>query len=181
MGTAEDIAEVLAPTARAAGLEIWDVVRAGGSVRVLVDGPGGVDLDTIAALSRAVSAILEGRDDLVPAGHYLLEVSSPGIERRLRKPEHFARYVGSNVAVRTTEPVGGSRRLQGTLLASDANVITLLRQDEDKSAGRDEVSIPLGCIERAHPVFDWGDVAKAKPGTGGALRRAGAALESGVA
>ena len=71
---------------QAAGLEIWDVERSGATVRVLVERPGGVDLDSISQLSSAVSAILDQRDDLVPAGRYMLEVSSPGLERRLRYP-----------------------------------------------------------------------------------------------
>ena len=94
MGAEEQITEALTPAVQTAGLEIWDVERSGATFRVLVERPGGVDLDSIAQVTSAVSAILDQREDLAPAGRYMLEVSSPGLERRLRYPEHFARYVG---------------------------------------------------------------------------------------
>ena len=118
MGAEEQIAEALRPAVQAAGLEIWDVERSGATVRVLVERPGGVDLDSISQLSTAISATLDQRDDLVPAGRYMLEVSSPGLERRLRYPEHFARYIGEEVTVKTVEPVNGTRRLRGTLTSA---------------------------------------------------------------
>ena len=125
MGAEEQIAEALLPAVRAAGLEIWDVERSGASVRVLVERPGGVDLDSISQLSAAVSAILDQRDDIVPGGRYMLEVSSPGLERRLRQPSHFARYVGEEVAVRTVEAFNGTRRLRGTLTGATDEGITI--------------------------------------------------------
>jgi len=154
MGAEEDIAEALRPTARAAGLEIWDVERSGASVRVMVDGDGGVDLDAIAKLSSAVSAVLDERDDLVPAGRYILEVSSPGLERRLRHPVHFARCIGEEVVVKTSEPVNGSRRTRGTLVGATDQVITvraLISKTESQ-----EVRLALSSIERANTVFSWG-------------------------
>ena len=115
MGAEEQIAQALVPAVRAAGLDNWQGERSGASVRILVERPGGVDLDSISQLSAAVSDILDQRDDLVPAGRYTLEVSSPGLERRLRSPSHFVRYVGEEVAVRTAEAVDGRRRFRGTL------------------------------------------------------------------
>ena len=107
MGAEEQIADAIRPIVQAAGLEIWDVERSGTSVRVLVERPGGIDLDAIAELSRAVSTALDQRDDLVPDGRYTLEVSSPGLERRLRYPRHFASYIGQEVAVKTASPING--------------------------------------------------------------------------
>jgi ribosome maturation factor RimP len=153
MGTEEEIALALAPTVRAAGLEIWDIERSGASVRVLVERPGGVDLDAISELSGAVSAVLDGRDDLVPAGRYLLEVSSPGLERRLRHPRHFVSSIGEEVTVKTTEPFLGSRRLTGTLVGVTGNEITL--SVELAKGERQLVTVPLSSVERAHVVFKW--------------------------
>lgn len=158
MGAEEQITEALRPLARAAGLEIWDVERSGATLRVLVDRPGGVDLDSIAELTSAVSAILDQREDLAPAGSYMLEVSSPGLERRLRYPEHFAQYLGEDVAIRTTEAVNGSRRVRGTLTGATAEGITVL---SDLASGETaEVRISLGSIERANTVFTWGQPPK---------------------
>ena len=78
-----------------------------------MEGPGGVDLDSISQVSSAISATLDQHDDLVPAGRYTLEVSSPGLERRLRYPQHFARYIGQEVTIKTVEPVNETRRLPG--------------------------------------------------------------------
>jgi ribosome maturation factor RimP len=163
MGTAEEIAAVLRPTVLAAGLDLWDVERSGGSVRVMVDRPGGVDLDAISTLSRAVARVLDQHDELVPTGHYMLEVSSPGLERRLRRPEHFARHAGALVAVKTAEPVNGRRRLEGTLLTCSAESITLRLETEVDGQGSatatEELTIPLRIVEHARTVFNWGAMA----------------------
>jgi len=161
MGAEQQIADALSPAVRAAGLEIWDVERSGASVRVLVERPGGVDLDSISQLSAALSAILDQHDDLVPAGRYMLEVSSPGLERRLRYPGHFARYVGEEVAVRTTEPFNGSRRLRGTLTGATDDAITIRADGSDD--GTVDLAVPLTSIERAHAVFTWGQPPKGRP------------------
>jgi ribosome maturation factor RimP len=156
MGTEEDIKEALTPTVRAAGLDIWDVERSGASIRVLVERPGGVDLDAISELSGAVSAVLDHRDDLVPTGHYVLEVSSPGLERRLRCPAHFSRCIGEEVAVKTAEPFFGSRRLTGTLVAVDEDRVTMkVVPPAQAEPGQDLLQIPFPAIERAHLVFKW--------------------------
>jgi ribosome maturation factor RimP len=158
MGAEEQITEALTPAVVAAGLEIWDVERAGATLRVLVERPGGVDLDSIAQLTTAVSAVLDEREDLVPAGRYMLEVSSPGLERRLRRPEHFARYVGQDVVIKTSEAVGGARRLRGALTEATADQVTLLAELSPGDAV--EVRVPFASIERANTVFTWGPAPK---------------------
>jgi ribosome maturation factor RimP len=164
MGAEEQIAEALRPAVQAAGLEIWDVERSGATVRVLVERPGGVDLDSISQLSSAISATLDQRDELVPAGKYLLEVSSPGLERRLRYPEHFARYIGQEVTVKTAEPVNEMRRLRGTLTGASEQDITL--RVEISSNETMEIRVPLESVQRAHTIFTWGQPEKgAKPKT----------------
>jgi ribosome maturation factor RimP len=154
MGAEEQIADVIRPIVQASGLEIWDVERSGASVRVLVERPGGIDLDAISELSRAVSSALDQRDDLVPEGRYTLEVSSPGLERRLRYPRHFASYLGQEVAVKTASPINGARRIKGTLASSTDEDITLEALLPSGELG--EVRVPLELIDRANAVFDWG-------------------------
>ena len=178
MGADEQIAEALAPTVRAAGLEIWDVERSGASVRVLVERAGGVDLDTISELSHSVSAVLDSRDDLVPARRYVLEVSSPGLERRLRQPSHFVRCIGQTVVVKTAEAVLGSRRLEGTLVGANDSEVELLVEREGQ--GAQTVRVPLGSVVRAHTVFNWGPPPRSRRG-GARVAQRGAAAAKGAA
>jgi ribosome maturation factor RimP len=147
-GPAQSIGELVEPLAIAAGLELWDVEVNPRMVRVLVDRDGGVDLDSLAHLARAVSAALDGRDELTPGTQYQLEVSSPGVERTLRRPGHYQRYVGTTISVKTTTPVAGSRRLQGVLLAADGNGITL-------EGPQGAVELRYDQIQKARTVVVW--------------------------
>jgi ribosome maturation factor RimP len=180
MGAETEFIEALRPIVAANGLEIWDVERSGASVRVLVDRPGGVDLDSLATLSGVLSQFLDERDDLVPAGRYELDVSSPGLERRLRSPDHFARCVGQEVAVKTAYAVDGLRRFQGTLVAADGDEVAIVGEADDGTELK--VRLPLASVERAHTVFRWGPAPKGpKPGKGRAhAARSGAKVDSAV-
>lgn len=153
-----EFVEALRPVVAANDLEIWDVERSGNSVRVLVDRPGGVDLDSLAALSRAVSDFLDEHDELVPMGRYELDVSSPGVERRLRYPEHFVRCLGQEVAIKTASAVDGMRRFQGILMDATAEEVHVAGKADD--GVEMDVRLPLEAIERAHTVFRWGPPAK---------------------
>ncbi|MCB0988353.1 MAG: ribosome maturation factor RimP, partial [Acidimicrobiales bacterium] len=111
MDTATRVRELVAPSVSEAGAEIYDVELAGGILRITLDRPDGVSIDLIAAVTRAVSRLLDEADPI--AGEYTLEVTSPGLERPLRTPEHFVRAVGSTVTVKTRAGVPGDRRLKG--------------------------------------------------------------------
>ena len=76
----------------------------------------GVDLDALSDASSVISPVLDAHPEAVPAGRYQLEVSSPGIERTLRTPEQYRRYIGTEVAVKTSEPVDGARRHRGRIV-----------------------------------------------------------------
>ena len=77
-------------------------------LRLFIDKPGGVDVEDCQDLSRTVEPVLDVEDFIEPA--YNLEVSSPGLDRPLRKPEHFARFAGQRVHVKTFGPIDGPRR-----------------------------------------------------------------------
>jgi ribosome maturation factor RimP len=141
------VREVIEPSLATQGLEVVDVEQQASVLRVSVDRPGGVDLDTISTASRLVSDELD-RHDVVP-GRYVLEVSSPGVERPLRTPAHFARFVGTEVAVRTRPGTEGDRRVAGVLEAADDAGVTV--------AGR---RVAYDDIERARTVFVWGPAPK---------------------
>ena len=94
-------------------------------IRVFIDREGGVELRDCVSFSRKLGAILEVEDPL--DGPYSLEVSSPGMDRKLRRPKHFAACKGKRVRVSLSAPVEGSRNFRGTLLGSDEEGIELER------------------------------------------------------
>lgn len=154
LNVSERVRELVAPTLAAREFEVVDVEHRAGVLRVTVDRADGVDLDTISTASHLVSAELD-LHDVVP-GHYVLEVSSPGIERPLRTPDHFRRFVGSTVAVRTQPGTEGERRVEGVLESADDTGIVV--------AGR---RLSYDHVERARTVFVWGPAAKRPTSTKG--------------
>lgn len=153
----DDVHGVLSPLLDAVGLELVDLELRPGLVRVTVDRDGGVDLDTLAEANRVVSRAL---DDLDPMpGRYTLEVSSPGVERRLRTQAQFFRAVGEVVSVRTLPETGEVRRLQGRLVSVEGGRITIEPSDAPGTA----VHVPLDGIERARTVFEWGSAPAPSP------------------
>jgi ribosome maturation factor RimP len=149
--TIEQLRALVTPLVADHGLELYDVEHTGGALRVLVDRQGGADLEVIGRLTRAVSDALDEADPL--PGRYTLEVSSPGLERPLRTPAHFAAAVGETVGVKTIPGVAGERRFEGTLVASDESGITVEAADGLRSLHLDE-------IEKARTVFAWGPAPK---------------------
>lgn len=141
--------ELLDPAVAAHGFEIVDLEvhlgRGGGYLRLFIDGPRGVTLDDCEAISRQVGSVLDVADPI--AGQYRLEVSSPGLDRRLVKPAHFDRFAGSEIAVRLRRLVDGRRRIQGTLVGRDGETIEI-RSDEAS------LRIPLAEVEVARLVPD---------------------------
>ena len=146
----EDLFAALRPVVEAAGLELIDVDVTSGVLQVTVDREGGVDLEALTDANRAVSAVL---DDLDPIpGRYSLEVSSPGIERPLRTPAHFAKAVGATVSVKTRPQVPGERRLRGTLVGSDDDGFSLVVDGSED----EPVRLAYGDVDRVRTVFVWG-------------------------
>jgi ribosome maturation factor RimP len=151
----DDLTDALSPLLASVGLDLVDLEMTSGVVRVTVDREGGVDLDALAAANKAVSTALDQLDPI--PGRYTLEVSSPGVERRLRTPAHFARSVGEMVTVRTHPGTTDVRRLQGVLTAADDTGLVL-------ETGDGPVRIAYEQVERARTVFEWGP--KPAPGKG---------------
>ena len=149
--TRDELANLLEPTVERLGYELVDLeVRLGGKgglVRLYIDKPDGIDLDDCEKVSLAVSALLDVEDP-VP-GNYNLEVSSPGLDRKLTKPAHFQRFAGETVKVQLRFPIGGRRRFRGTLLSSDDENIVVEVDGES-------FSLPLKTIDTARlvPVVD---------------------------
>jgi len=159
LALAERVRELIAPLFATSAVELVDVEHVGGALRVVVDQPGGVDLDTVTQLTRQVSRLLDVDDPV--AGGYTLEVSTPGLERRLRTPDHFVRAVGTAVRVKTRPEVEGERRLTGVLAAADDDGIVVR---PDLESADPERRLRYDEIESARTVFEWGPAPK--PGAG---------------
>ena len=155
MDVQERVRAIIEPLLDPLGVEVFDVEVVGsGRARVLrlaIDRDGGVDLDLIAEASRIVSRALDADDPF--EGAYTLEVSSPGVERPLRRPQHFRRVVGEAVAVKTHEEIDGERRHEGVLRSVDDDGITL----EIDGAPR---RLAFDAIAKARTVFEWGPAPK---------------------
>ena len=145
-----DAEALVRPVVEAAGLELVEVTfgRESGRtiLRVVVDRPGGVDLDTISDTSEKVSRRLD-LEGFAP-GPYSLEVSSPGIERTLKRPEDFRRNVGERVKVKTGVVVQGSKVHEGELVSADGEAIVIV------TAGG-ELRVPYDVIASGRTVVDW--------------------------
>lgn len=189
----EGIREIAARVAASYGLEIWDVeLRGTGGksrmLRVYLDRPsgaagrtdgspavGGVTHEDCANVSRELGTILDV-EDAVPGGTYLLEVSSPGLDRKLAKAADFERFVGSRVKLMTREPVvfsgaglpggGGNRHFEGRLERfGEGRLVLGIEEQKEKSKGKKgkhkatgegacatQVEIELSNVERANLV-----------------------------
>ena len=135
------------------GIEIIDIEfrregsRGGRVLRVYLDKEGGPSLDDLTRVSRELSDLLDDQVDM--DGPYTLEVSSPGVNRALKKLDHFARFVGKRVRVRTREMIDGRRSFLGLLkeVREDGIVVS---QDGT------EFPIEFSLIEKANYEHDWG-------------------------
>jgi ribosome maturation factor RimP len=144
--------ELAAPLAEQKGLEIVDIElrregsRGGRVLRLYLDKEGGPNMDDLSGVSRSLSELLDLHD--VVEGSYTLEVSSLGVNRPLKRPEHFVRFVGKKVRVRTREPIKGRRSFIGHLLEVRTDCIAI-----DQDGARCE--IPFRMIERSNYEHEW--------------------------
>lgn len=156
----EAVRAAVEPAVSALGLAVYDIELLGGAgartLRLTVTGPDGVDLETITAVTHAVSPIVD--DTTVIGGSYLLEVSSPGVERALRRPEHYRSALGEEVSVKF-HTGAGPKRVRGVLRGFDG-VHCVVESEE----GIDE-EIAITDITQARTVFEWGP--QPRPRSGG--------------
>ena len=145
--TGDELRSLLEPTVENMGYELVDLeFRIGGRdgvVRAFIDHPDGITLDDCEKVSRVISALLDIEDPL--PGHYNLEVSSPGLDRKLTKVEHFQRFAGETVKVQMRFPIEGRRRFRGTLVTSDSENIVVEVDGEPHT-------LPMATIDTARLV-----------------------------
>lgn len=116
-------------------VELDDLELSGRTLRVVVDAEGGIDLDHITNVSRGVSRLLDDSEDLVPDS-YNLEVTSPGLERKLRRPRHYEKALGRHVRVKTK----GGDTVRGELTAVDDSGFVVFSEDRDVRVAFSEVA-----------------------------------------
>jgi ribosome maturation factor RimP len=161
MDTVGRVRALVEPLVAATSATLYDLEYQGGVLRVTVQREGGVSIDVIARLTREISRELDEVDPI--AGEYTLEVSSPGLERPLRRPEHFVGAVGSVVNVKARAGVDGDRRIKGVLVSVDPEAETVDIAPSGAAPGEVR-TLAIADIERARTVFEWGPAPK--PGTG---------------
>ncbi len=140
-------------------------------LRLYVDKPGGVTIDDCERISRQVNAVLEVK--AVIQGAYTLEVSSPGLDRRLFIPDHFREQIGNLVLVRIVAPLQGRRNFKGTLESADEDSVSI-RLDEaaQSDEANDVVKLSFTDIVEARLVPKW-DESKGKKEAKGGKKRTG--------
>jgi len=160
----EKVREIVERVAQSSGLEVVDVELHGGGkarmLRIFLDKPTGVTHEDCANVSREVGTILDV-EDAMPGGSYLLEVSSPGLDRKLSKPGDYQRFTGSLVKLMTRDPVDGNRHFEGRLKAFHDGRLSLELTGRKKSKkyqaveSGTEVEIDLANVEKANLVPEF--------------------------
>ena len=162
----DHIRQITERVAASHGLEVVDLeFRGGGKARMLrifIDKPQGVTHQDCESVSREVGAILDV-EDAVPGGSYTLEVSSPGLDRRLSKPADYERFTGSRLKVQTREPIEGDRFFEGRLESFRDGTLTVAisptrkeRRAQTKGEAAEKIlQIELANVEKASLVPEF--------------------------
>ena len=147
----QKIHALLEPTVAALGLELWGIERINQGrqslLRIYIDSSNGIGIEDCERVSRQVSGILDVEDPI--AGEYTLEVSSPGMERRLFTAAQFAQFIGQTVSIRLRSLLAGRRNFTGQIL-NVVNGDVCIEQDNE------EVKLAFSTIDKAHIVSDAG-------------------------
>ena len=148
----DQIYEIADRIARGAGLEIVEVELLGGGaarlLRVSIDKAGGVSHADCELLSRELGAELDAGDIIPGEAGYQLEVSSPGVDRKLVRPGDYTRFTGQKVKISLREPVDGAKRYEGVLTSFVDGIVTL-------ETPAKPVAIPFDLISKANLKFEW--------------------------
>ncbi len=159
---ASTLASALTPLLADQDLDLYDLELSKQILRVYVSSTSGVTLEQLATANQTISLYLDEHDPFT--SRYTLEVTSPGVERRLRTQTHFAGAIGEAVRLKTTPEQGAERRVEGELLSADESGISVRAKDDTV------VTLSYDQIEKARTHFEWGSTAKPSPSRGGSPR-----------
>lgn len=161
---------VAAKIAEQEGCVLYDIEMSGvGNGRVLritIDKDPGVGIDECSNVAKGLNEVLDAKEDLVPGGEYSLEVSSPGLDRPLRKPWHFQKAVGKKIYVKLSQPLG-------TMAAVEEKGLQNMKQFEETLVDANEkelsfkiktnlIKVPLEKVEKSKVVFEMKTNSKKK-------------------
>ncbi len=148
---AERVRELLFPVVLEAECYLWDVeyVKEGAEMilRIVIDSNEGITLDDCERVTRAIDPVLDEADPIESS--YRLEVTSPGVERPLTRPDHYTACIGDEVEVRLFAPMNGSKTLRGILTAAEEKSFTLTLPDES------EITLAKSAAAKVSTVFAW--------------------------
>ena len=149
----QKVLEIAERAAAPEGIEIVDVELLGGGknrvLRIFIDKPGGVTHADCELMSTQIGTVLDVEDVIPGSTGYKLEVSSPGVERKLTKPREFERFIGHKVKVVLREPVESQNHWTGALTGFQGGVVTL-----EPSPGK-TIQFPLEQVQKANLKFEW--------------------------
>ncbi len=148
---AERVEALVTPTITELGYRVWDVeyVKEGAEwyLRITLDSDNGIDINDCEKVSRAVSPLLDEEDPI--EDFYYLEVHSPGLERVLRRPEHFEASIGSDVELRLFAPDENKKKsYTGKLVAFENDTVTI-------DAAGETVSLAMNKVSKVQTLFDF--------------------------
>lgn len=159
---------IVEPIASDLDLDLYDLEQRGGTLRVTIDAPvgstDGLDMEKLALATRLISREMDHQDPI--PGKYTLEVTTPGVERNLRLPDHFQREIGKTVNIRLADADAEQRRFEGALVAADETTATVRVGEGDEAVDR---VVEIASIDRARTVFVWGP--QPKPGGKGTPKK----------
>ncbi|MBQ4066982.1 MAG: ribosome maturation factor RimP [Clostridia bacterium] len=146
-GTVRDL---VSPVADSFGFMLWDVeyVKEGADMilRITIDKPEGIDIEDCEKMARAIDPIIDEADPIEVS--YKMEVSSPGIERVLSRPEHFEACMGEKVEVKLYAPVDGKKQIVGILSGADEKTVSV-------NVDEAEIVLEKSSVAKVSTVFDW--------------------------
>jgi len=149
----EILHNMIEPIVVSLGCELWglEYLTQGRytTLRIFIDGPQGVSLEDCEKVSRQVSSVMDVEDPI--DGEYTLEVSSPGMDRPLYTPAHYARYVGETVNVRLRIARDGRRRFKGEIVKVDGGDVVITVEGK-------EILLPVDAIDKANIVPRYDEI-----------------------
>jgi len=158
MSVAEKVSDLVSPLCSSANVELVDIELNGGVLKIVIDQSEGLNTEVLADMTREISRQLD-HEEPVP-GSYTLEVTSPGLERPLKKPQHFEKAVGSLITLKKVPGSPGERRIEGILKSTSSTGISV----EGEDGSFHEVSFEL--IQKARTVFVWQPDSKSPKSSG---------------
>lgn len=150
-GIAPLVEGLVTPTINELGFSVWDVeyVKEGAEwyLRITIDSPNGIDIEACEKVHRAIETIIDEADPI--EDFYYLEVSSPGIERTLKKPEHFSACIGEKVEIRLFAPdANGKKAYKGTLCGANEKGIEI-------EADGEKLELEYSAVAKANTYFEF--------------------------